>query len=99
MKLYESIKQLLIKIGLGAGSDDPSTCSEIEVNSVSIPVSSTKELYDPYTSSYIEIFHHLCMDPSLYPVLRCCILSMLQAKEGYRTEGQDTWMNAAITGD
>ncbi len=36
---------------------------------------------------------------SLYPVPSFCILLRPQAKGGYRTNGQDAWMDTEITGE
>ncbi len=48
---------------------------------------------------YLEVIHQLFLNPSLYAVLRSCILLRLQAKGGYRTKDQDAGMDVEISGE
>ncbi len=46
---------------------------------------------------YLEVIHQLFLYPSLYPVLRSCILLRLQTDGGHRTEDQDARVDTEIT--
>ncbi len=46
---------------------------------------------------YLKVMHQLFLYPSLYPVLRSCIILRSQTEGGYRNEGQDAAMNTKIT--
>ncbi len=51
------------------------------------------------SGKYLEVIHQLFLYPSLFPVLRSCILLRPHVEARYRTQGQDAGMDTEITGE